>query len=122
MKNKKLTNSIKYAGQGLKTAYANERNFRIHCAAMVITIFIGILFHISLLEWTIVFLAIGLVFATELVNTAIEKMVDMITKEYSEEAKIVKDISAGAVLIAAIAAMFAGAAIFAKPFLRLIGE
>jgi len=121
MKSRKLTDSFKYAANGIRTAFINERNFRIHCEATVLVVVSGIVFGLSLLEWAIVFFAIGFVLAAELVNTAIEKTVDMITSEYSEDAKLIKDISAGFVLIAAIAAALTGIFIFAGSFFRLIG-
>lgn len=121
MKMKKLTDSFKYAGNGIKAAFVNERNFRIHCIAAGLVVVCGIVFGLYLWEWVVVFLATGFVFAAELANTAIEKTVDMITKEYSEEAKLIKDISAGFVLIASITALLVGIFIFAGSFFRLIG-
>ncbi len=122
MKSKNLIDSFKYAGQGLKTVFSSERNFRIHCAAVVIVVALCIICRLSFLECAVVFLASGFVLVAELANTAIEKMVDMITQEYSEEAKAVKDIAAGVVLIAAAIAVFVGIFVFAQPLLRLIGE
>jgi diacylglycerol kinase len=122
MKSKNLIDSFKYAGQGLKTVFSNERNFRIHCLAVVIVVALCIICRLSFLECVVVFLASGFVLVAELANTAIEKMVDMITQEYSEEAKAVKDIAAGVVLIAAAIAVFVGIFVFAQPLLRLIGE
>jgi diacylglycerol kinase len=118
---KKLADSFKYAGQGLKATYIKERNFRVHCMAVVAVVVAGVIFGISFVEWAVVILTSGFVISAEMANTAIEKLVDMITKEYSEDAKLVKDISAGFVLVAAIAAAVVGIFIFAKYFLRLLG-
>lgn len=120
MKNRLMSDSFKFALQGLKTAFINERNFKIHCAAAFLVIVFGIVFQISAVNWAFVFLSMGLVFVCELVNTAGENIVDMITKEYSAEAKIIKDLLAGAVLVSAIAAVFVGIAVFAGPVLALV--
>lgn len=122
MKKRKLADSFKYAGQGLKTVFLGEQNFRIHCAALIIVTAAGFIARLSLSEWVLVSVAAGFVLAAELANTAIEKLVDMITKEYSEEAKAVKDISAGFVLVSAIVAALVGVLVFSGAFLRLIGE
>lgn len=118
---RKLTDSFKYAANGIKAAYVNEKNFRIHCAAAVLVAAAGIILGLSLTELAVIFFATGLVLVAELINTAIEKTVDMITKEYSEDAKLIKDISAGFVLIAAVTAALVGVIIFAGSFFRLIG-
>ena len=78
------------------------------------------MFKISYIEWGILTITIFLVLITETLNTAIEKTVDMITKEYSEEAKVVKDISAGAVLFSAIASVIVGIIIFLPKILIYI--
>lgn len=120
MKSRSLTDSFKYALQGLKTAFTGERNFRIHCAAAILVFLFGILLRLSALKWAILFLTVGIVLVCEVVNTAAETLVDMITDEYSPLAKKVKDLAAGAVLLSAIAAALAGAFIFIGPIIDLI--
>ncbi|NLM09524.1 MAG: diacylglycerol kinase family protein [Clostridiaceae bacterium] len=120
MKNRMLKDSFKYAGQGIKEAFATERNFKIHCLATLLVIVFGILFNLPLHKWVILFLAIGFVLVCELINTAGEVMVDMITKEYSVEAKKVKDLLAGAVLISAATAFVTGILVFIDPVIELI--
>lgn len=120
MKNSLITDSFKFAWQGLKTAFVSERNFKIHCAAAFLVVVFGIIFRISAMNWVFIFLAMGFVFVCELVNTAGENLVDMITKEYSAEAKKIKDLLAGAVLVSAITAVFVGIAVFAEPVLTLV--
>jgi len=120
MKNRLIFKSFEYAWQGLKTAFITERNFKIHCAAAFLVVVFGLILRISAMNWVFVFLAMGFVFVCELVNTAGENLVDMITKEYSAEAKRIKDLLAGAVLVSAITAVFVGIAVFAGPVLTLV--
>lgn len=87
MKSRTLFDSFKYAVYGIKTAFTQERNFRIHCITAVIVVILGILFKISFVKWALIFIAFGFVFVAELVNTAGETLVDMITKEYSKKQK-----------------------------------
>lgn len=120
MKNRLLKDSFKCAGHGIKEAFVSERNFRIHCCATVIVILAGIFFKLPMQKWVILFFAIGFVLVCELVNTAGETLVDMVTREYSDEARRVKDILAGAVLISALTALAAGILVFFDPVMDLI--
>lgn len=119
MRNHKLSDSFRNAFRGLRQAIARERNMRIHVAAAVLCILLGIVCRLDPVSWAVLFIAIGLVVVTELINTAVEKLVDMITTEYSTKARAVKDIAAGAVLVAAIVAVALGALVFIPPLLRL---
>lgn len=121
MKNKKLSDSFRNAFTGISEAFARERNMRIHLAAAIICVILGLILRLDAVRWSILFIAIGLVFAAELVNTAIENLVDMITNEYSQKAKAVKDIAAGAVLVAAAVAVMLGVFVFLPALLRLAG-
>lgn len=112
MKNKKILNSFKYAFQGIATGIKKERNMLIHVSIMIIVILFGIILNISKLEWMICIILFAIVIAGELFNTAIETVVDMITLERNEKAKIAKDVSAGAVLILSIGAICIGLIIF----------
>ena len=111
-KSKNIVNSFKYAFQGIITSFRTERNMKIHIAIMVLVILAGIILKISKLEWIICIIAFAIVIAGELFNTAIETIVDMITTEKNEKAKIAKDVSAGAVLVLAIGAACIGIIIF----------
>ncbi len=108
----RLINSFSYALQGLREAFFSERNLQIHFFFSVIVIFCGFLFHITKVEWLIVLLLFGGMFAIEMLNTAIEKVVDLVTDEYHPLAKKAKDIAAGAVLIYAIISILVGLIIF----------
>lgn len=120
MKSRTLLDSFKYALQGLKTAFTGERNFRIHCAAIILVSLFGILLRLSAMKWALLFLTMGFVLVCEVVNTVAETLVDMITSEYSTQAKKVKDLAAGAVLVSAITAVLVGVFVFAEPVLNLI--
>ena len=88
---------------------------KIHCVAMVCVVIAGFVFHITPVEWCICLALFGLVMALEMVNTAVEAVVDLVTEEL---AKLAKDAAAGAVLIAAIMAAIAGMIIFIPKLLE----
>ncbi len=119
MKNKKLINSFKYAFKGIGSSLKSEQNVKIHFAMMVLVIIAGILLNISMWEWIICFILFGLVISLEMVNTAIEIVVDMVSPEYNLKAGHVKDIAAGAVLVNAIVAFIVGLLIFLPKIIRL---
>lgn len=107
-----LHKSFRYALEGIVTGFKKERNMRIHVAAAILVILAGTLLHISAAEWSLCFVLFGMVMALELVNTAVEAVVDLVTEEQKALAKIAKDTAAGAVLIAAIMAAVTGCVIF----------
>ena len=98
-----------------------ERNMKIHCAAAILVVIAGVILKISSLEWCICLTLFGLIMALELVNTAVEAVVDLVTEERKPLAKIAKDTAAGAVLIAAIMAAIAGIIIFLPKGLTFLG-
>ncbi len=103
---------FKDAFRGIVHAILSERNFRVHIAAMCTVIYFASVFGIDWLRTSILTLTIACVMAAELINTAIEAMVDKISPEKCELAKIAKDCSAAAVLILAIASLFVAGAVF----------
>lgn len=109
---KKILNSFKYAIQGFFSAFKTEKNMKIHTLAMFIVIALGIWLKLNPIEWCLIVVAIVIVISAELFNTAIETVVDMISPEKNEKAKIAKDISAAAVLTVAIGAAIIGIIIF----------
>lgn len=104
--------SFKYAFNGIADFFQTEHNALIHLVVAVAAIIFGIWLSISRLEWIIIICMIGMVFMTELINTAIEKLGDLITRENSETIKKAKDLSAAAVFIAALTAALIGLIIF----------
>lgn len=109
---KKIINSFKYAIEGFISSFKTERNMKIHVLAMICVIILGFVFKLTKTEWFICIIMISLVISAELFNTAIETIVDMISPEKNNKAKLAKDISAAAVLALAIGAAIIGAIIF----------
>lgn len=107
-----LYKSFGYASEGIFAGIRGERNMKIHCFAAVCVVVAGVLFHISVTEWCICLVLFGLILSLELVNTAIEAVVDLVTEDKKPLAKLAKDTAAGAVLIAAVMAAMAGLLIF----------
>ena len=104
---------FKDALQGIAAVAATQFNFRFHLTASVFVSIAGFYFKINRGEWIAVLLSIGLVMITETINTSIEFLADAVTKERREDIRKVKDVAAGAVLIAAIVAAVIGIIIFA---------
>lgn len=113
-KNRKapIIRSFGYAFEGIWTGIRKERNMKIHCLAVILVTAAGIFFGISATEWCICLLLFGMVVSLELVNTAVEAVVDLVTEEKKPLAKIAKDTAAGAVLFTAIMAVIIGCVIF----------
>lgn len=112
MKNKKMINSFKNAFNGMIVSFKQERNMKIHINIMFLAILLGIIFKIKMVEWIICIICFALVIGGELFNTAIEITVDIAMPNFNEKAKKAKDISAGAVLVLAIASAIIGFIIF----------
>jgi len=117
----KFRDAVHHALEGIGFAFTNERSLRYQFAIFLIAIVAGLYFQISSDEFLAILLISCLVFSLELINTAIEKSMDIIGNgEYSEKIKIVKDISAGAVLLAACFAAFVGITIFLPRLMELL--
>jgi diacylglycerol kinase (ATP) len=105
--------SFEHAYRGMISAVRTQRNMRFHVAAAVVVLVASLLVGVSKLELAILVLTILLVFVTEMFNTVIEFVVDMITREYHPLAKLAKDVSAGAVLVSSVGAVLVGYLILA---------
>lgn len=119
MKNKNLIDSFKHAFEGIRVAIKSERNLQIHIVIMFLVIIIGIILKISVVEWFVCLLLFGGVISLEMINTAIETTVDLITMEKNSKAKLAKDASAGAVLVMAIVSVIIGLIIFVPKILEV---
>ena len=104
--------SFRNAFAGLWWALTTQPNFKVHIFLSVVALSLGWFFHISEIEFTIIIFTIVLGLSAEMINTAIESMTDLITKEWRSEAKIAKDVSAGMMLVVAIGAVFVAGIIF----------
>ncbi len=112
--------SFKYAWAGVVYAFSTQRNFRIHTVIGTLAVSLGFLLNISAIEMAIITLTCAIVMVLELLNTAIEAVVDLTVKQaYHELAKIAKDCAAGAVLLSAIAALMVAVWILLPPLFRL---
>lgn len=100
------------AWAGIVVAVKEEAHMKIHLLAAFIVVLLGFIFRLSAQEWLVLLVVIALVISLELMNTAIERAVDLVTKEFHPLAKAAKDIAAGAVLVAAVVAGIVGAIIF----------
>lgn len=111
-KKEPLYKSFGYAFEGIAAVIRKERNMKIHCCAMIMVVMAGTILQIPIWKWCICFCLFGLVMALEMVNTAVEAVVDLVTEERKPLAKLAKDAAAGAVLIAAIMSAIAGVILF----------
>jgi diacylglycerol kinase len=113
-------NSILIALGGIREVLISQQNARIHLLASLIVILAGLLLKISRHDWIDLVLVIGLVWMAEIFNTAVEYLVNRVNPEHSEQAKLIKDISAGAVLLSAFTSVLVGILIFGPRLLELI--
>lgn len=118
---KRLLKSFGYAWNGIRSAVQSEKNMHIHLFFVVAVIICGFIFHISRTEWMLCIGCFGMVMGAELINTAIESIVDLISPERKPLAGKAKDIAAGAVLITAIAAAVIGLLIFVPKVCPCLG-
>ena len=97
-----MLQSFKYAINGIVKAFVSQRNMQIHGVALIVAVFAGWYFKISNLEWIAILLCSSMVFGAEIFNTAIEEIVNFISPNQHPKAGLIKDLSAGAVLVSAI--------------------
>ncbi|HLR33791.1 MAG TPA: diacylglycerol kinase [Tissierellales bacterium] len=123
MKNKNLIESFNHAVEGIIYALKTQRNMKIHFAAAFLVLFGSLFFDFTRIELLVIFFAISFVIVAELINTSIEKTIDLITDEYHPLAKIAKNVAAGGVLISAINALVVGYLLFfdrLNPFANVV--
>jgi diacylglycerol kinase (ATP) len=126
MKDKKFSfperiKSFGNAFRGIFFAFKTQHNIWIHSLAIVVVVIAGFIFKLDVMEWGLVVLAIGLVLATEMINTAMEWLMDLFSPGYSEKAGLIKDVAAGAVLVAAVISVIIGIIVFLPKVIELIG-
>lgn len=118
--NKSLVKSFGHALEGLSHAIKQNRNLKIHFSVALIVVFVSLFFHVTAFEMSVLGIMILLVISSEMINTAIEEMVNLITQEHKKEAKIAKDVASGMVLVASVGSVIVGILIFVPHILRLI--
>jgi len=101
-----------YAFEGIAHVVRTERNARVHLLIACLVIVAGVWLQVTAVEWAILALTIGIVISAEMVNTVAEMAVDLLTPRFHPLAKVAKDVSAGAVLVTALASVGVGLAIF----------
>ena len=112
MRRKKPQDSFKYAGEGILHCFRTQQHMRIHFLMLVLVLSSGLLLALGTSDMLVLLFCISLVIATEMFNTAVEAIVDMVAQNYHPLAKLAKDVAAGAVLIASGNALIAGLLIF----------
>lgn len=119
-KNQPWAKTFKHACDGCRYAFKTQRNFKVHLLLAVIAIVGAILLEFSLLKFLL--LSVGILFGlvVEMVNTAIEKTVDLVTCQYHPTAKIAKDVAAGAMLIASFGLFLLAVLLFVPPLWKII--
>ena len=108
----RLIKSFRDAVTGFRIALREQRNMKFHLVAMTLVTIAGFYFHFTYIDWCLVVLAIGLVIGMEVMNSAVEDLVNFVSPEKKKEAGRIKDLAAGAVLVGAIAALILGLIIF----------
>jgi len=120
LKDKKRTIGFSFAFKGILSVAKSEWNFRVHLIFMVLAVFAGMYFKLSVMEWAIIIIVIALVLITEMINTVIENIIDYLKPDIHPAAAYIKDAAAGAVLISAITAVITGILIFLPIPLELL--
>lgn len=113
--------SLNQAWRGFVYAWKTEGHIQFHIIAGAVVLGAAWWFKLSRIEWLLLVYAIGAVIATEVINTAVELVVDLVQPNFHPLAGMAKDVAAGAVLVAAIQAVFIGVGIFWGPVWNLIG-
>ena len=109
-----LLMKFSYAWEGIKAAFKSELSLRIQLAVSVAVVLAGVLLGLTQVEWLFVIGSIGVVISLELLNTAIEKMLDFLHPARHDSVKFIKDVSAAAVLIASLTSVIVGVIIFSR--------
>ena len=112
--------SFSFAFAGIFAVLKTQHNFWIHLLAATIVILAGFVFGLTRMEWVIITLTIGFVLSAEIMNSAIEYLVDLLSPQHNPKAGLIKDVAAAAVLVSAIAAAIVGLLIFIPKIIQLL--
>lgn len=116
----KFFKSFGYALKGIRFTFKEEQNFRMHILLGAIVLVVAIILKVSKAEFALLIICIGFVLVAELLNTSVEKLCDFTAPQFDEKIKIIKDISAGAVLIASFVSAIIGTIIFLPKIIALL--
>jgi undecaprenol kinase/diacylglycerol kinase (ATP) len=122
MRSRNFLESFRFACSGLWYALRTQRNTRIHLTVVAVVVALGLWLALSHIQWAVLTLTIGFVLVSEMLNTVAETLVDLTSPDYHPLAKVVKDVTAGAVLLAAIISVIVGLLVLGPPLWdRLLG-
>lgn len=123
MRSRNILESFRFAFVGLWYALRTQRNTRVHLAIAAVVVVLGLCLNLSYVQWAVLTLTIGFVLVSEMLNTVAETLVDLISPGYHPLAKVVKDVTAGAVLLTAIVSVVVGLLVLGPPlWKRLFGN
>lgn len=115
----RFIHAFQYAVAGVIYAFKTERNFKIHSFAAILALLFAYFFSVTRIEWMLLILVIGMTMTLELINTALENVVNLITVEWHPLAKAAKDVAAGAVLVSSLMSVIIGLIIFIPRLIEL---
>lgn len=113
------TISFKHAFAGLKHTFVTQPNLRVHLSLATLVIILGLYFHLNQVEWLLLLFTILWVIISEMINTVIEAVCDLVSTEFHQSIKIAKDVAAGMVLVGALGSIIVGLAIFIPHIISL---
>jgi undecaprenol kinase len=116
---KRILFSIKYSIDGLVYAYGNEKSLLLHGVLSTVLIILGLFFHISKTKWILILITLAVILAIELVNTAIEAVVDMYTTKFNPLAKIAKDCGSAATFVLVVVGAIISGSIYIPLIINL---
>lgn len=109
---KRLAKSFRFAGQGTITAFKEEQNIKIYFFFALLNLILGLISHLNFIEWAIIVITIAVTMGVEIINIALEELLDVISPEYNGRTKIIKDVAAGSALVTALASIIVFALIY----------
>lgn len=120
VRRKKKTVGVRFAWNGVREVFKSERNFRIHLTVAIFVLTAAFVFQLSAVEWMILITIISVILSLEMINSAIEKLLDYIHPDHHPLIGAIKDITAGAVLVSSIGSVFIGFILFLPKILSLL--
>src|SRR4030095_44488 len=117
---KKFFNAVLFALQGIKQFFSRDKNGKIQLVIGIVAIILGFTVSLTSYQWLLVLLCIGMVISLEMINSAIEKYCDLVTTDFHPGIKIIKDVAAGAVLVASLMSLVIGLIIFIPALVKLL--
>jgi diacylglycerol kinase len=119
---KTFLNAVLFALQGIMQFFSRDRNGKIQMVIGITAIILGFTVSLSSFQWLLVLFCIGLVISLEMINSAIERYCDLVTTDFHPSIKIIKDIAAGAVLVASITSLVIGLIIFIPALVQFLNS